>query len=59
MTPQEVKDWRSAHKLSQGALAARLGVHEISVSRWERGSSPIPPFLRLALWAIDHGAPTA
>lgn len=28
---------RKAHHWSQGQLAAKLGVHEITVGRWEKG----------------------
>lgn len=57
MTPTNLYQQRLALGLKQIELAARLGVHEITVSRWERGQVPIPPFLHLALWAIEHNAP--
>ena len=57
MTTDDLQGWRLNLGFTQADLAARLGVHTITVSRWERGETPIPPFLHLALWAIAHNAP--
>lgn len=54
MTPQELKKWREKHKLSQPALAELLGVHWVTVNRWENESRQIPPFLHLALKTLEH-----
>ena len=62
MTPHELYQWRLQAQLTQLSLSALLGVHVITLSRWERGESPIPPYLDMALWALEHGyepAPTA
>lgn len=37
MTPKEVLDIRTRLSLSQGQLADLLGVHPLTVSKWERG----------------------
>ena len=37
MTPKEIKELRSNLKLSQAALAERLGVARLTVLRWEAG----------------------
>jgi DNA-binding transcriptional regulator YiaG len=42
MSPEEFKSGRSAIGLTQTELARRLGVHPLTVSRWERGFSLIP-----------------
>ena len=42
MTRENFLRLRRAIGLSQVALAAQLGVHEMTVSRWERGTVPIP-----------------
>ena len=42
MTPAELKRSRLALGLSQTALAKRLGVHTMTVSRWERAFVAIP-----------------
>lgn len=48
MSPDELKRHREAMKLSQQALADELGVHMMTVSRWERGARAIPePVARL------------
>jgi transcriptional regulator with XRE-family HTH domain len=52
---ETIKAWRERHALSQSDLAACLGVDVMTVSRWERGAQNAPPFLRLALMAIDSG----
>jgi transcriptional regulator with XRE-family HTH domain len=54
MTPADLQAWRTSAGLSQAGLAALLGVNVMTVSRWERGLRSIPPFLHLALKALDH-----
>lgn len=54
MTPVELKNWRDQQGLSQESLADLLGVHWMTVSRWELGKREIPPFLHLALETIDR-----
>lgn len=50
MTPKQLKDARGRLKLTQAALAAKLGVHWMTVSKWERGAQAIPePAARLLL----------
>ena len=49
MTPQDLKTWRYKTGFSQAGLAKTLGVTVMTVSRWERGTREIPPFLYLAL----------
>ena len=34
-----LRQWRTGQQLSQEAAAARLGVDEMTVSRWERGDT--------------------
>lgn len=43
MTPQELRRLRRRAKLTQAALAQRLGVTETTVARWERGARSISP----------------
>lgn len=56
MTSAELQDWRYRAGLSQPGLAALLGVHWLTISKWETGQHGIPAYLHLALWAIEHGA---
>jgi len=49
MTSEELKQWRQENGYSQSQLAKALGVIVITISRWEREESQIPPFLHLAL----------
>jgi len=52
-SPAELRSWRNQACLSQAGLAVLLGVDKMTVSRWERGVREIPPFLHLALRALE------
>lgn len=49
MSPEELKEWRERKQLTQETLAEILGVHRVTVAKWEAGTRGIPPFLHLAL----------
>lgn len=55
MTPDEVIAWRKRNGYTQAMLAKALGVHLMTVSKWERGihRKEMPPFLALALRALE------
>lgn len=55
MNKDELKQWRADHDYSQARLAKVLGVASMTVTRWEMGIRSIPPFLHLALTAIEGG----
>ncbi len=59
MDENELKIWRQKQKLTQGTLADLLGVHRVTIAKWEAGDRGIPPFLHLALEALEgkHGLP--
>ena len=59
MTPDELKAWRARVSLSQSQLAHALNVHTMTISKWERGSGGIPPFLDLALESLERRRRTA
>ena len=44
MTPIDIKLTREALGLSQVQFAQLLGVHHLTVSKWERGVSPLPAY---------------
>ena len=54
MTPEHLKAWREDNSYTQVDLALALGVIPLTVSRWERGVREIPPFLHLALEALER-----
>ena len=56
MTPADLRTFRSRLGLSQAKLAARLDVDVMTISRWERGTRAIPPFLHLALERLAGSA---
>lgn len=52
MTPRQMAKAREGLGLSQAALAERLNVHPMTVSKWERGQQPIPTMAALAVRCI-------
>ena len=54
MTGKELKEWRNKHGFTQMELSKWLNVSWSAVARWEVGIRPIPPFLFLALEAIEN-----
>lgn len=52
MKPKELQNWRQSNGYSQSQLAEALGIAVMTVSRWERASRDIPPFLHLALKSL-------
>jgi len=54
VTGKELKEWRQRHRLTQVELAQMLGVIRVTVARWEGGTRGIPPFLPLALEALEY-----
>lgn len=53
MDGSELKKWRQKQKLTQGGLADLLGVHRVTIAKWEAGDRGIPSFLPLALEALE------
>ena len=53
MEGKELKNWRAKHNLTQLELAHYLHVERVTVARWEVAIRAIPPFLFLALEAIE------
>jgi transcriptional regulator with XRE-family HTH domain len=52
MKPETLIALRKLAGLTQSGLAASLGVHRVTVARWESGASPIPHWVELAMRAI-------
>lgn len=55
MTGAELRRAREARGESLVAFAARLGIAEKSLRRYEAGSAPVPLTVALALAALAHG----
>ena len=53
MIPAALKRWREHYDYSQVQRADLLSVDVMTVSRWERGVSKIPPFLHLTLECVE------
>jgi transcriptional regulator with XRE-family HTH domain len=53
MNGNELKEWRRNQKLTQEALGDLLGVHRVTIAKWEAGDRGIPSFLPLALEALE------
>lgn len=43
MTPQDLKEARKSLGLTQADLAAAVGVHPVTIAKWEGGVHAIPP----------------
>lgn len=54
LSPSDVKAQRTALGLTQVALAAELGVSELSVWKWEHGRCSAPSLLTLALAYLNR-----
>ena len=50
MTPKELRTRRRQLELTQDELGKILGKTQGSVGRWERGKSPIPLWVSLAIY---------
>ncbi len=44
-----LREYRTKAKLSQTALADAIGVHSRTVQNWEKGTSPVPVSVSVAL----------
>lgn len=55
MSPDTLRNLRTLAGLSQSGLAAYLGVHRVTVTRWETGVVPIPQWVGLALQGLAIG----
>ncbi len=53
LQPEEIKDWRKAHKLTQGELAKLLGLGKATISRYENGTLQDEPHEKLLRLAMD------
>ena len=56
MTGDELKSIRLGLHMTQVALAARLGVHSVTLCRWECGHVEIPRAIALAVHQIEGAA---
>ena len=53
-TPEDIKQFRERHSLTQARLGKELGVARCSVSRWERGVVSIPSVMPVALRGLGY-----
>jgi DNA-binding XRE family transcriptional regulator len=54
MNREEIKSWRQSWGLTQDKMARLLGVHRVTIAKWEAGDRGIPPFMHLALKQIEQ-----
>jgi predicted transcriptional regulator len=54
MKGKELKNWRKKYNLTQLELSRYLNVERVTVARWEVEIRPVPPFLFLALEALEN-----
>jgi transcriptional regulator with XRE-family HTH domain len=56
MKPSELDDFLRLNKMTGSELAAKLGVHYVTISRWRNGREPIPKTVELAMkWLEGEG----
>jgi transcriptional regulator with XRE-family HTH domain len=53
MTPDSLKKWRAKNGYTQLELSKALGVHHVTVRKWEAAMTEIPSFLPLALKGLE------
>jgi transcriptional regulator with XRE-family HTH domain len=58
MSPQELCARRAELGLTQRGLADQLGVHQMTVSKWERGTHLIPQSVVLAIGMPEQSPPS-
>lgn len=51
---EEIKQFRVKYSLTQDALSRHLNVDRQSIHNWEKGRTPPPAMLKLALMALDE-----
>jgi DNA-binding XRE family transcriptional regulator len=54
MNAEELKNWRQQWRVTQGTLGGLLGVHRVTIAKWEAGDRGISPLLPLALEALEN-----
>jgi transcriptional regulator with XRE-family HTH domain len=54
MKAADLKAWRDRHGMSQIELAKLLGMHVVTIARWETDARAIPALLPLALRTIER-----
>ena len=57
MTGEKLKERREALGYSQEKLAKVLGIHAMTLSRWERGILEVPLYMGFALRTIEREKP--
>lgn len=53
MSPDELSTWRNDRNYTQAELAKALGIHRVTVAKWEAGMIVIPKIIAFALKGID------
>lgn len=59
MTAETLISLRSLAGLTQTGLADALGISRATVARWEAGTTPIPPWVGLALETLIARSPAS
>lgn len=54
MTPKQLRDWRHKHVMTMEGLGAFLGIHRLTIQRWEGGKAKLPKWLPYALTGVAH-----
>ncbi len=54
MEPNDLRDWRGRHSLSQRKLAEAIGYHWRTIQEYEKGAIAIPRKFELVLIGLNH-----
>ena len=53
LRPEDLREWRARHGLTQKTFALFLGVSKGAVEKWEQGANDIPPMLTMLTTVLD------
>lgn len=56
MTPRQLSTLRHRLGWTQARLAEVLDVHKMTVSKWERGTQPVPRSVEIAMHCLSEHA---
>ena len=54
MTPEELRQWRMSHGLTQKQLAEALAISQKNIENWEMARTGFPAYLPLALETVER-----
>ena len=56
MTPKQLQDWMEGKGWTKSKAARELGLGRARLDRYLNGNQPIPIYIGLAVFALNHGS---